>query len=341
MKIIRKSLFIVAAWSLCSSVVKAESVADFYRGKTLTMLVAAPPGGGYDMLARAITRHLTSRIPGQPTIVIRNMAGAGGIVAMNFMHNSAARDGTAIGAMQNNAPFEPLFGTKEAIYDPTKFNWLGSPSTETALLAVWQDTPVRKYQDLRTQEIKVGSTGANSNTSLWARILSESLGLKLKTVVGYPGQNDILLAMERGELDGYPGVFYASLAANRPTWISDRKVNILLQMGSEREAALPDVPLLSEVVTTAEDKLLAEQASAPMAIGRPYAMPPGVPKDRLDALRDAMWAVFQDSGFVDEATKMQMNPNAKRTGQQVQDIIERAYRAPPAVTERLRRLLNG
>ena len=331
----------LASVSFGISSAKADNVADFYRGKTINIIVAAPPGGGYDLLARAITKYLANTIPGQPTIVIRNMAGAGGIVAMNYMYNTAPRDGTAIGAMQNNAPFEPLFGTKEALYDPTKFNWLGSPSTETALLAVWRDTPVNRYEDVRNREIKVGSTGANSNTSLWARILTETLGLKLKTVVGYPGQNDILLAMERGELDGYPGVFYASLAANRPNWMADKTVKVLLQMGGEREAALPEVPLLSEVVARPEDKLLAEQASAPMAVGRPYALPPGVPNDRVVALREAMWSVFYDPGFTDEASKMQMNPNARRTGQQVQEIIERAYSAPPDVTARLRRLLNG
>jgi tripartite-type tricarboxylate transporter receptor subunit TctC len=341
MNMITKSLLACCAVAQSTCLAGAETVAEFYRGKTVNVIVAAPPGGGYDLLARTISRHLGPQIPGQPTIVVRNMAGAGGIVAMNYMYNTAPRDGTTIGAMQNNAPFEPLFGTKEALYDPTKFSWLGSPSTETALLAVWHTVPVTTYEDVRKHEIKVGSTGANSNTSLWARILIETLGLKLKTVVGYPGQNDILLGVERGELDGYPGVFYASLAANRPAWIADNKIKLLLQMGGEREASLPDVPLLSDVVTTPEDKQLAEQASAPMAIGRPYGLPPGVPADRVAALRDALWAVFQKPEFVEEAKKMQMDPNARRTGKQVQDIIERAYQAPAAVTERLRRLLNG
>lgn len=336
MNMMARSLLALCTLTQCTAIASADAISDFYRGKTVSVIVAAPPGGGYDLLARTISRHLGSYIPGQPTIVVRNMPGAGGIVAMNYMYNSAPRDGTAIGAMQNNAPFEPLFGTKEALYDPTKFNWLGSPSTETALLAVWHSVPVAKFEDVRAREIRVGS-----NTSLWARILNETLVFKLKTVVGYRGQNDILHGMERGELDGYPGVFYASLAANRPSWIAENKVKILLQMGGEREAALPDVPLLSEVVSTPEDKQLADQASAPMAIGRPYTLPPGVPEERVRALRDAIWAVFQSADFVDSANKMQMNPNAKRTGQQVQEIIDRAYQAPPAVTARLRRLLNG
>ena len=341
MRIVAKSLLALGILALSVTVGSADTVADFYRGKTVSVIVAAPAGGGYDLLARAISRHLSSMVPGHPTIVVRNMDGAGGIVAMNYMYNTAPRDGTAIGAMQNNALFEPLFGTKEALYDPTKFSWLGSPSTETALLAVWHDAPVATYQDVRKQEIKVGSTGANSNTSLWARILTETLGLKLKTVVGYRGQNDILLAMERGEIDGYPGVFYASLLANRPTWISEKKVKLLLQMGAEREASLPDVPLLSDVVGTSEDKQLVKQASAPMAVGRPYGLPPGVPKERVAALREALWSVFHNPDFVQEAKQMHLNPNARRTGRQVQEIVERAYQAPAAVTERLRRLLNG
>lgn len=319
----------------------ADPIADFYRGKSISIAVAAPPGGGYDTLARIIAKHLSRHTPGQPTIIVRNMPGAGGIVAMNYLFSSAARDGSVIGAMQNNAPFEPLFGTKGANYDPMKLNWLGTPSTETALLLVWHSVPVMNYKDLRTRELTMGSTGASSNTSLWARIFTETIGARLKIVVGYPGQVDILLGMERGEVDGYPGNFYSAMAAARPTWIPEGKVKVLIQVGARKEPSLPNVPLLSELVESENDRLLVEQASAPIAIGRPYAFPPEVPQDRVRAMRDAFWAVVNASEFEQDAQKLQLNTDGRQRGEQVQETIQRAYASPEAVTRRLRDLLGG
>lgn len=319
----------------------ADPVAEFYRGRTVSIVVAAPPGGGYDVLARIIARHLSKHTSGQPTIIVRNMPGAGGIVAMNYLFSSATRDGSVIGAMQNNAPFEPLFGTKGANYDPLKLNWLGTPSTETALLLVWHSVPVANYKDLRTRELTMGSTGASSNTTLWARIFSETIGARLKIVVGYPGQVDILLGMERGEIDGYPGNFYSAMAAARPTWIPDGKVKVLVQVGARKEPSLPDVPLLMDLVENENDRLLVQQASAPIAIGRPYAFPPEVPQDRVRALREAFWAVVNDLEFDQDAQKLKLNTEGRQRGEQVQETIRRAYESPEPVTRRLRDLLGG
>jgi tripartite-type tricarboxylate transporter receptor subunit TctC len=331
---------------ICASVInirdaQADAVADFYRNKPVSIVVAAPPGGGYDLLARMVARHLPKHAPGQPTIIVRNMPGAGGIVAMNYLFNSAARDGSIVGAMQNNAPFEPLFGAKGANYDPMKLNWLGTPSTETALLLVWHSVPVTNYKDLRSRELTMGSTGASSNTSLWAKIFSETLGARLKIVVGYPGQVDILLGMERGEIDGYPGNFYSAMAAARPTWIPDGKVRVLVQVGPRREPSLPNVPLLSDLLDNENDRLLVQQASAPIAIGRPYAFPPDVPGDRVRAMRDAFWAVVNDNDFEQEAQKLRLNTEGRARGEQVQETIGRAYASPEAVTRRLRALLGS
>ena len=319
----------------------ADPVSDFYKGRNVSIIVGAPPGGGYDMLARITARHLAKHMPGEPTIIVRNLPGAGGIVAMNYLFNAAAKDGSVIGAMQNNAPFEPLFGTKDANYDPMKFNWLGSASTETALLLVWHNIPVSNYKDLRTREVSMGSTGASSNTSLWARIFSETLGARLKIVVGYPGQVDILLGMERGEVDGYPGNFYSAMAASRPTWITEGKVKVLVQVGVRKEPSLPDVPLLSDIVDGEDDQLLVQQAAAPIAIGRPYALPPDVPEDRVGAVRDAFWSMVNDPAFTQDTQKLQLNSDGRQTGVQLQETIRRAYELPDAVTRRLRNLLGG
>lgn len=318
----------------------AGAVEDFYRGKTISLIVSSSTGGGYDTLARMLTRYLTRHIPGNPTIVIRNMPGAGGIVATNHLYSIAARDGTVIGAVQNNTPFEPLFGTKEANYDPTKFSWLGSPSVETSIVTIWHTSPVNTVEDAKVTELKMGSSGANSTPSFYARILNETLGLKLKLIVGYPGQNDALLAMERGEIDGYPSAFYNSLMATRPTWIRDKKVKLLVQYGAEKEKHLPDVPFIFDLVKNEDDKLLWKAAVGPIATGRPYLLPPNVPPERVEALRKAFWASINDPEFLAEQAKANLGADTPRSGDQIQDIIVTSYKSPPAVIERLKKLLT-
>ena len=172
------------------------------------------------------------------------MPGAGGIIATNYLYNVAPKDGTAIGGLQNNMPFEPLFGTKDANFDPTKFNWLGTPSRETAILTVWHTAPVNTWEEARTTELTMGSSGANSTPSFYGRIFNETLGMKLKIIIGYESQTHAFLAMERDEINGYPSVFYNSLVATKPTWLPEKKVKLLVQMGIEKEPELANVPSL-------------------------------------------------------------------------------------------------
>ena len=212
----------------------AQSPADFYKDQTVTIILSSAPGGGYDAVARTLATHLPKHIPGSPTVVVKNMAGAGGIVAANFLYNVAPKDGLTIGGLQNNVPFEPLFGTKEANFDPTKFIWLGTPSQETAILTVWHTAPVDKWQQAKTTELTMGSSGNNSTPSFYGRLLNEVLGTKLKIIVGYESQTHAFLAMERDEINGYPSVFYNSLMATKPTWLKEEKVKLLVQMGLER-----------------------------------------------------------------------------------------------------------
>ncbi len=318
-----------------------EPVVDFYRGKTVTLMVGGSAGGGYDILARALAKYLGRHIPGNPSIVVKNMPGAGTILLTNYMYNVAPKDGTTIASVANNAPFEPLYGTKEATYDATKFNWLGSPSSEVSLLTIWHASPVNSIADARVHELTMGSSGANSTPSFYAHVLTAVLGVKLKLVVGYPGQNDALLAMERGEIDGYPSAFYNSLMSSRPTWIKDKMVKLLVQYGAEKEPALPDVPFAPDLISNPADKQLMEEASAPLALGRPYLMPPGVPQDRITAMRKAFFDTLKDPDFQTDNTQMQLGANAPRTGEQLQATIERSYKAPPEVIDRLKKLLGS
>jgi tripartite-type tricarboxylate transporter receptor subunit TctC len=316
----------------------ADAVADFYKGKTVTVVVSSSAAGGYDTIARAVARHMSRHMPGNPVFFVRNMPGAGGMTATNFIYNNAERDGTVIALVQNNTPFEPLFGTKEARYDPVKFNWLGSPSSETAMVLLWHTVPVNTVAELKTHEVAVGVSGANSTPAFFTRLLNAILGTKMKPINGYPGQNDVLLAMERRELDGHPSAFFSSVRSTRPTWLREKIAKAVLQYGPEKIAELPDVPFALDLVGNDEDRLVMQAAFAPLALGRPFLMPPGVPAERVAALRMAFAATMADAEFLSEGEKMGLGLNAPRTGEQIQDVMERAYRSPPAVIDRLRQL---
>jgi len=320
-----------------ASSVGADPIADFYKGRTVTVIVSSSPAGGYDTVARAIARHMGKHLPGSPAFIVRNMTGAGGMTATNFLYNNAERDGSVIGQVQNNTPFEPLFGTKEARYDPVKFNWLGTPSSETAMVLLWHSVPVNSVADLRKREVVVGVSGANSTPAFFARLLNATLGTRLKTINGYPGQNEVLLAMERRELDGHPSAFFSSVRSTRPNWFAEKTAKAIVQYGPEKLAELGDVPFAPDLVGV-DDRLVMEAAFAPLALGRPFLIPPGVPPERVAALRQAFAAAIVDREFLAEAEKIGLGLNAPRTGEQMQALMERSYRSPPRVLDRLRQL---
>jgi tripartite-type tricarboxylate transporter receptor subunit TctC len=334
-----KSLgFSLIAAALLIVPANADPVADFYKGKTLSLVISSAAGGGYDALGRAVARHMARHLPGNPVIVVRNLPGAGGIVATNNLYNAAPKDGTTFGLVQNNTPFEPLFGTKEADYDATKFNWLGTPSQEVGILTLWGAAGIKTIADAKTREVTVGSSGNNSTPSFYARLLNAVLGTKLRIVVGYPGQNEAFLAMERGEIDGYPSSFWSALTSTRPGWIKDKKVELIVQYGAAPEAEIASVPFLDNEITDADDRKLVAAAVAPLAMGRPFLAPPGVPADRVAALRKALMDTFADPEFVAEADRLQLVITTQRTGEQLQQQLEAAYKTPPNIIERLRKL---
>src|SRR5437763_11514467 len=259
----------------CVPQAKADAIADFYRARTVTVVVSSSAAGGYDTLARVVARYMGRHLPGNAVFIVRNMPGAGGITATNFLYNNADRDGSVIGLVQNNTPFEPLFGTKEARYDPVHFNWLGSPSSETAMVLIWHSVPVNSLADLKEREVAVGVSGANSTPAFFTRLLNPTLGTRMKPINGYPGQNDVLLAMERGELDGHPRAFFSSVRSTRPTWLAQKTAKAIVQCGPEKLAELRDVPFAPDLVASDDDRLVMQAAFAPLALGRPFLMPPG------------------------------------------------------------------
>src|SRR3981081_1715911 len=322
----------------CLSQAKADVVAEFYKGRTVTVVVSSNAAGGYDTFARAIARYMGKHIPGNPALIVRNMPGAGGMTATNYLYNNADKDGSVIGLVQNNTPFEPLFGTKEARHDPVKFSGLCSPISETAMVLLWHSVPVSSLAELRVREVAVGVSGANSTPAFFARLLNATLGTRLKPINGYPGQNDVLLAMGPGGVDGHPSAFFSSVRSTRPNWLRDKTAKAIVQYGPDKLAELPDVPFAPDLVTNDEDRLVMQAAFAPLALGRPFLMPPGLPGDRVAVLRQAFAATMADPEFLAECDKIGLGLNAQRTGEQMQTVMERTYQSPPRVVDRLRQL---
>lgn len=315
----------------------ADPVEDFYRGKTVNLVVSSAVGGGHDILARAVARHLPKHIPGNPQLVVRNVPGAGGLIAANNLFNVAPRDGLTIGQLQNTLPFEPLFGNKEANYDSTKFSWLGTHAMEHAILIVWRNTPVASVDDIRKREITVGTAGVASSSSFNTRVLADTLGMKLRIVTGYPGQAEVFLAMEKGEVDAFPS-YYSSLMGAKPDWVANGDIRIIVQFGPEPEPLMPNMPFASDLVTDPQKKLLLRAATAPQALGRPFVAPPALPPDRLAALRKAFADTFVDPEYLAEARKLSLTINKPNSGEELQKIIEEVWRMPVELREQLRKL---
>jgi tripartite-type tricarboxylate transporter receptor subunit TctC len=319
----------------------AGPVDEFYKGKTVSFIVGGSAGGGYDILGRAIARTIGRHIPGTPAVVAQNMPGAGGLVSMDYLSRTAARDGTVIALVENGPPLAPLFGVKEARYEPAKFNWLGTPSVETAVVLVWHTVPVNTLDDLKSRVTTMGASGTHSTQAFYTRLVDAVLGTKMKAINGYKGLNDTFLAMERGEIDGTPSVFYSAISSTRPKWLPDHLAKAILQYGPRRLKELPDTPFVPDLITAPDDKLLLQAAFAPLALGRPLVMPPGVPEDRVAAMRKALADTLVDPAFVAEAQKLGLVVNAPQTGEQLQHVIDQAYATPSRVVERLRTLNEG
>jgi tripartite-type tricarboxylate transporter receptor subunit TctC len=322
------------------SCAQAQTPEVFYKGKTITLIVSSAPGGGYDRIARLVGAHLSKHAPGNPKVVVKNMPGAGGIIAPNYVYAKAARDGTVIGLMQNTIPFEPLAGNTKAVFKPTEFGWLGSPTIETGVMMVFHTSKVRSIADAQKMEMTAAVPALASTPAFNSRLLIKVLGLKLKIIPGFRSSTAALLAMEQGEAESFAN-FYSSMMGSRPTWLKEKKTFVILQWGPQKEAGLPGVPYLPDLVTSAEDKALVKLASAPLALGRPFMMPPGVPKDRLAAMRKAFVAVFNDPAFAKDAAKAGYTELSPQSGEAMEKVIVEAYASPAAVVEKLKVLATG
>ena len=330
-------LSIVAALLAACFSARAE---DFYAGKTINIYIGTGEGpGALSAYPRAITQIIGKSIPGHPTIVVRNMPGAGGIKAANFIYSIAPQDGTAWGFITRGFVRAPLLGTPQAEFDPTKYYWIGTPSQETSVAAVWATgTKVRTMQDATQEEVVFGGTSLATDTGLFPTVLNRLIGTKFKVVVGYKSSTDVDIAMERGEAQGKVWTWASLKSGRTATWVTEKKIYLLGQFGLERAKDLPDVPLALDFAKTPEDRQVMELVFAPIALGYPSFMGPGVPKERVEILRRAFDKTMHDPEFASlmKQQNLVLDPAA---GEDLQAIVERMYRMPPTVVERARSLI--
>jgi len=316
----------------------AQNAQPVYRGKQIIMLIASGAGGGYDTYARALARHLGRHIPGNPAVVPKNTPGAGGLIAANTLYNSSAPDGLTIAALTNGAAMDPLFGEKAARFDGQKFGWLGSIGKLENICVTWKEkSPITRIEQAKLREITVSATGATGNSAIMPKIVNTMLGTKFKVIGGYTEGAGQTLALERGEVDGICGLSYSTLKASRPDWFRDKKLNIILQIGLEKLRDLPDVPNAIDLVSDADSKRVLELILIRQEMGRPFAVPPGTPPDRLAILRQAFLDTLKDPAFVAEAGKLQLEIDPL-TGPQIETLLKTAYSAPKPIVARAAQL---
>jgi tripartite-type tricarboxylate transporter receptor subunit TctC len=323
---------------LISAGIVAADAADFYQGKQLTIIVGSSSGGGYDTYARAISRHISRFLPGKPTVVVQNMPGAGSVKASNYLYNVAPKDGTAIAAVFSGIPAQPLIDPSGVKFDVRKFTWLGSAAQSTFVGYVWHTAPVQSLEQLKTQEMIVGSSGGA--TREFPMISDAVLGLKFKIVEGYKGTNETGLAVERGEVQGDAGITWDSLEAQHYQWLKDKKIRVFVQYGSEPNPELKDVPLMMSLAKTKADRQALNLEFSRGDFARPYIAPPGLPTDRVKMLRTAFMDTMKDKAYVADAKKLHLDVNAI-PGEKVDALIAELYETPQSAVERVRKVIGA
>lgn len=315
---------------------RAQSAADFYKGKELRFIIPSGAGGGYDAYARLLTRHIGDHIPGHPRIVAENMPGASGVRGTNWLYNQAAKDGTVFGSTYNTLLTEPLLGDTATEFDPTKFAWIGSITTQYNACLVWGSSPIKTIQDAMQHEVKVSTTGLSGNSAKTPLMLNQLIGTKFKVIAGYT-TTGMRYAVERGEVDGICGLSYDTIAAANPDWLEHKRVRFILQTGSKRAKELPDTPLLIDFVKNPKDRAALQLLNVDEVAGRPIVFPPGTPDYLVKAMRLAFDETMKDPKFIDDAHRMHINPDPL-TGEQVAQEIQKAYASPKDVVARAAKL---
>jgi tripartite-type tricarboxylate transporter receptor subunit TctC len=327
------ALTMLSVFICAESKAKADTVEQFYSNRTLTLRVGFPAGAAYDIYARLLSRHLDRHIPGRPTIVVTNQPGAASLIATNTLANVVPKDGSVIGAVFERVALEPLVNPANAKFDGRTFSWLGSILNVTDVCMFWHTAPAKTIEEAKHTEVVVGSAGDGGNSVIAPRVLNTFLGTKLKIVPGYGGP-ELFLAMERGETHARCGMSWAGLKAARPDWVATGKVRVVMQMAMRKHHELQSVPNIMDLVTDPDERAALEFLYATQEMGRPFLAPPGVPAERVAALRRAFDDTMRDPIFLEDARKSNQEINAV-PGTRVQEIVERLYKTPRAVIDKV------
>ena len=337
---IRRSAGIVALVGIGVATMSAHAdpVADFYHGKTLNLIVGTSSGNDYDFRGRLLARHLARHIPGEPTIVPQNMPGAGGIKAANYLAAIAPHDGTVLHMIMSNMMSSEAVGAQGVQFDARKFFWIGNTSSTPNVTVAWYKSGVTSIEQVKTRQLIVGAPGGTAGV-IYATAMNGLLGTKFKIVTGYPGGNEVNLAMERGEIDGRASNSWASWKSTHPDWVKDKKIVVLVQVGLKRSPDLADVPLLNELAGNDLERQVMTFLSADTAIARSLVAAPDTPPDRIAALRRAFDATMRDPDFLAEADKATLDV-VPMSGEEAQKIADSIVNTPPEVVARAKLLLG-
>jgi hypothetical protein len=316
-----------------------DEASDFYRGKTITVIVGFGAGGGYDIYARLLARHLGNHIAGQPNVVVQNMEGAGSVRAANYVYSVAPKDGTVIAAVNQNMPMCQMLGGAGAQFNAAEINWLGSMAYSNGTLYTWYQSGIKTLEDAKSRDVLLGGVGTTSDSYIYPTLINGLLGTRFKVINGYAGTKEIHLAIERGEVMGRGGNTWASVTSSNQDWIDQKKIDILVQIGFKPEPELGQVPLLIDLVKTPQEKQIVTVVTLPTVLGYTDWLAPQVPPGRMKLLREAYDATLHDKAFLEEAAKhaMMIRP---QTGAEIEALIKQAAATPKPVLERTAQLLG-
>jgi predicted outer membrane repeat protein len=327
-----RRVLVTAMLAAMPTTAHGQSAEDFFKTATLSMYVGSGGGGGYDAIARLVARHMTRYLPGNPNFIVKNMPTAAGVASANFIYNSAPRDGSAILAAQNASLVLPLYDSPVAHYDPRKFEWIGSTDKQEAICATWITSPIKTLEDATKRDVPVAATGVSAGPGVYPKILNALFGTRFKVISGYD-TGSMRLAVEKGEVEGICGLAWQTYKAISYDWIESKKLNVLVQLGLERNAELRDVPLAIDLLKDPDDRKVLELIVLPQEFGRPFLAPPGVPADRMAIYRKAFQAVLDDPQFRAESARQRLSIEPV-DDRQIEALLDRAYGAPKPIHDR-------
>jgi tripartite-type tricarboxylate transporter receptor subunit TctC len=311
----------------------ADAISDFYSGRTVNLVIGYAPGGGYDLYARTLARHIARHIPGNPSIVVQNMPGAGSIKAANYLYTIAPKDGLSFGGFSRGAFLDPLLGRGEgAQYEAAKFNWLGSISNEVGVCAFRAGAGIKSWQDMRAKPFIIGATGAGADSDVFPIVLRKMFKLQMKLVAGYHSAAEVVIAIKRSEVDGRCGWSWSSLVSWNREMYEGKQIDVVLQLAAQKLDELPNVPLITDVTDDPDQRTALKLIVSRQTMARPYVVPPGVPAERVRALRAAFDATLQDPAFLADAKKQDLEVRPV-SGVEADALVKQIYATPPAIVK--------